>query len=283
MVFILRQLSFKDRKSVVAYTSEAEDMLKLQFIMEKFCVEFNDFQTSVSKSFRKLRHEEEYSDVTLMGEDYQPLQAHRIILSSCSEYFKNVLCNSKTRSDPVLCLEGLMQSDLTNVLDFIYNGELQLYSDDLERFVKIAQRLKLEGLTGQDEKEEIEVKPLIGNTEDLDPIGTSDDEAELTDVSNCISSKVKTEKQETKKVILQSEGLDAQELGKKLDELFTVDNSGIYTCKYCSRASNKKSNMREHAEVHVDGLSFSCDICSKSYRSHSALRRHNGRKHGSGL
>ena len=55
---------------------------------------------------------------------------------------------------------------------------------------------------------------------------------------------------------------NAQEIDKKLDEMFSVDTSGMYICKYCSRVSNKKSNIREHAEVHVDGLTFSCDFCS---------------------
>ena len=257
--------------------------------MDKFCLKFNDFQPSVTKSFQRLRHDEEYSDVTLIGDDYQPLRAHKVILSSCSEYFKNVLYSSKNHSNPVLCMEGLIESDLKNVLDFIYNGELKLYPDDLEQFLRISQRLKLDGLTWQDENEEVEVKPIIGNTvtEDLDPINTVDVDpvVEPTEDSDFNCSDATTEKQESKKrVLLQPEELNAQGIDKKLDEMFSVDTSGMYICKYCSRVSNKKSNMREHAEVHVDGLTFSCDFCDKSYRSHSALRTHKRRypHHGHG-
>ena len=259
-------------------------MVLLKSNMEKFCLKFNDFQPNVTKSFQRLRHEEEYSDVTLIGDDYQPLKAHKVILSSCSEYFKNVLYNSKNHSNPVLCMEGLIESDLKNVLDFIYNGELKLYPDDLEQFLRISQRLKIDGLSWQDGNEKVEVKPFIGNTEteDLDPISTVDPVTELTEASDINCSNATTEKQENiKRVFLQPDELNAQEIDKKLDEMFSVDTSGMYNCNYCSRVSNKKSNMREHAEVHVDGLIFSCNFCDKSYRSHSALRTHNRRHHAS--
>ena len=116
--------------------------------MEKFTLKWNDFQPNVTKSFQRLRNEKDYSDVTLIGDDYQPLLAHKVVLSSSSEYFKNVLYSSRNHSSPVLCMEGVKKDDLTNVLDYIYNGELQIFQDDLDRFLLIAERLKLDGLTG---------------------------------------------------------------------------------------------------------------------------------------
>ena len=52
----------------------------------------------------------------------------------------------------MICLEGLNQNDLNNVLDYIYYGEIQIYQHDLDRFLGIAERLKLEGLMGEGEK-----------------------------------------------------------------------------------------------------------------------------------
>ena len=88
--------------------------------METTSLKWKDFQSNVTKSFQRLRQEKDYSDVTLIGDDYQPLWAHKVVLSSSSEYFKNVLYNSRNYSNPVLCLEGLKKGDLTNVLDYIY-------------------------------------------------------------------------------------------------------------------------------------------------------------------
>ena len=119
--------------------------------MDKFSLKWNDFPTNVVQSFQQLRHEEDFSDVTLVGDDFKPISAHKVVLSSCSEYFKNVLHNSQKHSHPVLCLEGLGNTDLTNILDYIYNGEVNIYQEDLDRFLTISQRLKLEGLIGQEE------------------------------------------------------------------------------------------------------------------------------------
>ena len=49
-----------------------------------------------------------------------------------------------------------LNSDLNNVLDFIYEGQVQIYQHDLDRFLRIAERLKLEGLMKQHEDDKTE-------------------------------------------------------------------------------------------------------------------------------
>ena len=82
--------------------------------MEKFSLKWNDYQSNAAKSFQSLRHKEDFCDVTLVGDDYKEVQAHKVILSSCSAYFNNVLSNSKNHSHPLLCLEGLKFQDIQN-------------------------------------------------------------------------------------------------------------------------------------------------------------------------
>ena len=57
----------------------------------------------------------------------------------------------------MLCLEGVTSQELNNVLDYIYNGEIQIYQDNLDRFLDVAQRFKLEGLIGNATPKEEEV------------------------------------------------------------------------------------------------------------------------------
>ena len=124
---------------------------------EKFCLKWNDFQTNVSNSFRKLRTSDNFYDVTLVSDDQQQVSAHKVVLSSSSEYFRNVL-TSNTHAHPLLCLNGVNKGDLENILDFIYNGETQIYQDQLDQFLEIAQRFQVEGLL-QGEKEKNEPEP----------------------------------------------------------------------------------------------------------------------------
>ena len=113
--------------------------------MEKFSLKWNDFTSNVQNSFKRLRTEEDFFDITLVGDDYKHVTAHKLVLSSCSEYFKGVFSNNKKylQSHALICLEGMNQSDLNNVLDYIYQGEVQIQQEELERFLGIALRLKL--------------------------------------------------------------------------------------------------------------------------------------------
>ena len=50
-----------------------------------------------------------------------------MVLTACSGYFNDVL-SQNTHSHPLLCIDGINFTELTNVLDYIYNGELVLTS-----------------------------------------------------------------------------------------------------------------------------------------------------------
>ena len=114
---------------------------------EKFCLKWNDFTTNVSKSFGLLRTADYLHDVTLVADDHKQVSAHKLVLSACSEYFKDIFKNNNNKlSHPILCLDGISSADLENILGYIYNGEIQIYQEHLDRFLGIAQRFKLEGL-----------------------------------------------------------------------------------------------------------------------------------------
>ena len=113
---------------------------------EKFCLKWGNFQSNVSKSFSLLRSEKELSDVTLISDDRKLLTAHKIVLSTCSEYFRDIITQNKLHN-PLICLEGVTDADINRVLDYIYYGEIQVFQDYLERFLQLARRFKLDGLT----------------------------------------------------------------------------------------------------------------------------------------
>ena len=117
----------------------------------KFCLKWNDFHSNVSKSFGLFRNEEYLHDVTLVSDDHHQVSAHKLVLSACSEYFKNVFKNNNMpNTQTLLCLDGIAAEDLRNIMDYIYNGEVQIFQEGLDRFLGIAQRFKLEGLMGSD-------------------------------------------------------------------------------------------------------------------------------------
>ena len=69
--------------------------------MDKFSLKWNDFNSNVQKSFRNLRTEDDFFDITLVGDVYKHVTAHKVVLSSCSEYFKGVFSNNKKHTNMI--------------------------------------------------------------------------------------------------------------------------------------------------------------------------------------
>ena len=112
---------------------------------EKFCLRWNDFESNISTAFRELRDDKDFFDVTLACDDEQ-IQAHKVILSACSPFFKAVL-RRNPHAHPLLYLKGVKYHDLQSVLQFMYHGEVNVAQEELNSFLAVAEELRVKGLT----------------------------------------------------------------------------------------------------------------------------------------
>jgi len=112
---------------------------------EKFCLRWNDFESNISGAFRELRDDKDFFDVTIACEDEQ-IQAHKVILSACSPFFRNVL-RRNPHQHPLLYLKGVKYTDLQSVLNFMYHGEVNVAQEELNSFLAVAEDLRVKGLT----------------------------------------------------------------------------------------------------------------------------------------
>jgi len=118
---------------------------------EKFCLRWNDFESNISAAFRELRDDKDFFDVTLACDDEQ-IQAHKVILSACSPFFRNVL-RQNPHQHPLLYLKGVRYTDLQSVLNFMYHGEVNVAQEELNTFLAVAEDLKVKGLTQNNSSE----------------------------------------------------------------------------------------------------------------------------------
>ena len=87
------------------------------------------------------------------------------------------------------------------------------------------------------------------------------------------------QKQNTSKRMVNSSNVisvnaDIDEINNQIGELIEKVNGKHYVCKVCGKISTYKSHANEHAEVHIEGLSFPCSICEKTFRTRHNLRSH---------
>ena len=112
---------------------------------EKFCLRWNDFEKNISSSFRELKEDKDFFDVTLACDESQ-IQAHKVILSACSPFFRSVL-KKNPHQHPLLYLKGVKYEEILLVLNFMYHGEVNVAQDELNSFLSVAEDLQVKGLS----------------------------------------------------------------------------------------------------------------------------------------
>ena len=232
---------------------------------EKFSLKWNDFHSNASKSFGAFRKEDYLHDVTLVSDDQHQVTAHKLVLSASSEYFKNIFKKTKV-SNPFLCLDGISSTDLENILDYIYNGEVEIYQERLDRFLPIAQRFQVEGLldgTKEEKKEEEEI------VLDFEPYSKPKYKK---------LEKVKSDANTVMQLNTLIDSSDFSEIDQKLYENMERNSDGTFSCKVCSKTAKDKTHMKYHVETHMKGLSYPCITCGKDFRSRNALSCHTSQK-----
>ena len=177
----------------------------------------------------------------------------------------------------MIYMRGLQAKDLVAIVDFIYHGEANIFQEDLDGFLALAEELQLKGLerakdetldTYQDQmrpkqskfhripmhgQEEYNFKPQLSEESDANIINTVDEYFTVPGDAGKSISHLDTDKEDFK---------------VKLDSMMEKTEIGEmkFTCKVCGRAFKSRSHMREHVETHIEGLSYPCNQCGKVSR-----------------
>eukprot|EP00088_Acartia_fossae_P065326 TRINITY_DN8055_c0_g1_i3.p1 TRINITY_DN8055_c0_g1~~TRINITY_DN8055_c0_g1_i3.p1 ORF type:complete len:476 (-),score=166.20 TRINITY_DN8055_c0_g1_i3:513-1940(-) len=109
-------------------------------------VKWNNFETNLSYSFKEIRECQDFLDVTLVSDEGEQVRAHKILLSACSPFFHTML-QRNPHENPLVYLKGVNLADLQSILEFIYNGEVNVHQSELNSFLEVAEDLQIKGLT----------------------------------------------------------------------------------------------------------------------------------------
>ena len=113
--------------------------------MELIHLQWNDIHQLRGGGLNDIWTSEELFDVTLVCNDSRQLLAHKVVLASCSTFFRKIL-NQNPHPHPLIYLNGVQYSYLKSILSFIYSGETKVDQKHLKEFLEIADSLLIKGL-----------------------------------------------------------------------------------------------------------------------------------------
>ena len=122
---------------------------------QKLCLQWNDFQDNIKSAFGNLREDKDFKDVTLVCEDGQQVETHKVVLTSSSPFFQKLLGRNK-HPHPLIYMRGVNYADLLAIIDFLYLGEANVFQENLDSFLAISEELQLKGLMGKTAGENVE-------------------------------------------------------------------------------------------------------------------------------
>ena len=112
---------------------------------EKFALRWNDFESNICQAFKRLKDDRDLCDVTCVCEDDQEVEAHKVVLASCSQFFDKIFKKYKNKQ-VVLYLKGVSCHQLKSLMSFMYLGQVSVSQEELSSFLQAAEELQVRGL-----------------------------------------------------------------------------------------------------------------------------------------
>lgn len=113
--------------------------------MDEFALCWNNFADNIASGFQNLYDRGDLVDVTIAC-DGKLLKAHKIVLAICSPYFQEMFLENPCKH-PIIVLKDVAVNVMQELLQFMYQGEVNVKHSELQSFMKIAETLQIKGLT----------------------------------------------------------------------------------------------------------------------------------------
>ena len=256
---------------------------------EKIFLQSNDFRNDVSSAFGELRDDKDFTDVTLACEDGQQVEAHKVVLIASSPFFLNILKRNK-HSHPLIYMRGVKSENLTAMVDFFYHGEANVFQDNLDSFLVLAEELQLKGLRGNqsDKESEVSFPPSKLPT----PKVSKHTPQSVVNKKESIETGVLQTTFETAVALTDhtSNNTDIGSLNQQVKSMMIISDNAApgkvsgraRICKECGK-EGERVTIRNHIEAnHITGISIPCDLCGKSFKSRKAVINHKSQHHKNG-
>jgi len=257
---------------------------------EKYHLTWNEFQSSQSGAIGELLKNEDFTDVTLACEEDKQIEAHKIILSTCSSFFRNILLKNP-HPHPLIYVPEVSFTDLQSLMQFMYRGETEVIQKNLKTFMKSGSMLKIRGLVENDHpiSEDINTlsnKAIIESEAVCEPTYQPEyvHPMNIADASNSVLVKEEVFGMDCHEFSGTHEGwVDGNEQFNYITTADHVtpssDHLKKFSCEKCDYRARNRGDMKKHVLAIHEGVRYPCDQCSYRATQQGHLKMHKKRQH----
>ncbi|TRY61961.1 hypothetical protein TCAL_08408 [Tigriopus californicus] len=261
-----------------------------------YLLKWTDFQYSLLNALDSLRNEPSFIDVTLScgGHKYG---AHRVLLAASSPYFKD-LFQDNVGSHPIIILRETSPKDLAAILEFMYNGQVNVPQEQVQSLLKTATDLQIKGLAQYQDAPGKKGPPALGpggnGAGSLGPISQIPEmephevnheevvmdfnepklEPDLTDPLPITVFPLHNKKNHTRPL---RNNLTNPAHDGMTPSFPSSKGPGILACGYCGKTFKRRNGLLDHEHMHK-GTTI-CHICQRVCSTRGNLKQHLLKKH----
>ena len=223
-------------------------------------LEWKGFKATTGKAFQNLFDDQDFTDVTLACEDNARLEAHKVILSSCSEFFSKIL-RQNPNPHPLIFLQGVCLRDLELLKRFMYLGSTRVGFDRIDNFMEVSKRF------------------LNQPSEDYFPKPVKSIKKERLVKTEKLKNNLKSEKREDERAF-ESESYKPTIKSTVLTELSNIlGEAESQACQQCDFKSESKKLLKRHIYVKHANVACTEPGCGKILKNRGIWKEHIKNKH----
>jgi len=265
-----------------------------------FTLSSDHFEQKCPETFRRIWEDYEFTDVTLATEDGGQVQAHKVILSSCSSFFRKLFLKDPQKSSLVF-LMGVELAPLSAVLQYIYQGRCDVRNSHLNAFLLAGNQLKVNGLTN--ESQNVKGFENEHKTENLSAVQTttSSTKEKVSQLFLFGNAEEQQEGETGQKQTISHVDVPAEmpprvlngdgkypcsecdyqtKFSHNLVKHYKAKHASItFDCEHCDFKSTWQQLLRNHIRVQHEGILFDCDKCSYKAKFRETLKYHKQSEH----
>jgi len=254
---------------------------------DRFNLSWDDFQTSTISSIKDLLNDEQFTDVTLACDDGKQVKAHKIILSSCSSFLKNIFVQNP-HPQPLVYISDISWGNLNRILQFMYLGSVEVEEKELQSFMNTANKLKVKGLNIDAGSRNViqhrsEYMPKYAEkkrdefSEHILGVEIGKYQSDYADIGNQVQ-----QVEDALTIENWKNEMDDNHYNVENYESQIVQNQHqqLYCCEKCNYKSNRRYNVKKHNLSVHDGVRYPCNQCDFKATETGDLKKHQRRQHG---